>query len=287
MTMRKVSYWVLLVIGTLRASAGIDAVLPADLQGVPVEISIPLTNGATGFGTGVYLLESNIVWLVTAAHVLWDGDGHLFGTNVTLRSLPRGRAQTNHVVLTADLERINGYSALKRHPTRDVAACALFLFTPTNGTGAHPVLGVKVISSPDIHIMISEPKNFCKKVEDVDPGSEAFVIGYPRELAIGNYSEVEFERPLVRKGIISQKNLKTGKLIVDSAVYGGNSGGPLRVVENPSLGEAAYKMVGVVTQYVPCLTRVAPGLGVTNSVIVNSGYSVAEPISAVLELIKP
>jgi hypothetical protein len=97
---------------------------------------------------------------------------------------------------------------------------------------------------------------------------------------------VDFSHPLVRKGIVSQKNEHTGRYIIDSGVYGGNSGGPVLIAKPPRLGLIEYKLIGLITQFVPVDTRVAPGIGVTNSFLMNSGYSVSEPIDYALELIE-
>jgi hypothetical protein len=101
--------------------------------------------------------------------------------------------------------------------------------------------------------------------------------------------EVDLTQPLIRKGIISQKNDNTGKLIVDSGVYGGNSGGPALVPNhqtNMPPNVTTYSIAGIVTQFVPYLTRIQPKIGITNEAIVNSGYSVVEPIDYALELMR-
>ena len=114
-----------------------------------------------------------------------------------------------------------------------------------------------------------------------------YILGYPVEL-LNNHmrSEVDFSRALIRRGIISQRNQQTGKLIIDSGVYGGNSGGPVLIVEHQTLDMTAYKIGGLITQFVPIVTRIAPDAGVTNSYLVNSGYGVAEPIDYALELMR-
>jgi hypothetical protein len=45
-------------------------------------------------------------------------------------------------------------------------------------------------------------------------------------------------------------------------------------------------MAGIMVKFVPAQTRVFPNAGFTNSVLVFSGYSVAEPIDGALELMR-
>jgi hypothetical protein len=48
----------------------------------------------------------------------------------------------------------------------------------------------------------------------------------------------------------------------------------------------SFKVAGLITQFVPVFTRIAPQLGVTNTNMINSGYGVAEPIDYALELMR-
>jgi hypothetical protein len=124
--------------------------------------------------------------------------------------------------------------------------------------------------------------DICTLFTNVPDGNETYILGYPVELFNKKIPlEVDFDFPMIRKGIVSQKNRKTQKLIIDSGVYGGNSGGPVLI-----LNENQFKLVGLITQFVPVSTRIVPEAGVTNSVLVNSGYGVVEPIDFALELMR-
>ena len=129
----------------------------------------------------------------------------------------------------------------------------------------------------------------------VPDGAETLILGYPTELVLRDSpdetlknlleSTVDFSSPLMRRGVISQKNQIKNLLIIDSGVYGGNSGGPVLVVSYTPTGPM-YLIAGIVTQFVPVKTRVEAEIGVTNSVMVYSGYTVAEPIDYALELMR-
>jgi len=57
--------------------------------------------------------------------------------------------------------------------------------------------------------------------------NEAVIVGYPRSIGLRPSTQYEFESPLISKGIIAGINQNVQKIIVDSPVYGGNSGGPV------------------------------------------------------------
>jgi hypothetical protein len=57
-------------------------------------------------------------------------------------------------------------------------------------------------------------------------------------------------KPLLRRGIIAGKNEKVGTLILDLAVYPGNSGGPVVEVETVR-SEKKFRVIGIMSQFVP------------------------------------
>lgn len=107
-------------------------------------------------------------------------------------------------------------------------------------------------------------------------GNDTYTLGYPTSLMKAGSPEIDYSTALVRKGIISQKNPRTRKLIIDSAIYQGNSGGPVVIAERPDALTIVFKFIGIVVQYVPAQADVVSTNNIT--VDVNSGYSVAEPI---------
>ncbi|MGA3285568.1 MAG: hypothetical protein ABSD57_14060, partial [Verrucomicrobiota bacterium] len=201
-----------------------------------------------------------------------------------------GENSTNKNVIFLNLKKLLDEGFVKRHPTHDVAVIQIGIFhSVSTNSNAYQI----AVSTDDVGILDGSTldsfgaSDLCRDFKDIKDGSETYIFGYPVELLKNqNQPEVDFSYPLIRKGIISQRNQKTGKLIIDSGVYGGNSGGPVVIVEHPSFGSTAFKLGGLITQFVPVTTKIAPQIGVTNSDLVNSGYSVAEPIDYALELIR-
>jgi hypothetical protein len=115
--------------------------------------------------------------------------------------------------------------------------------------------------------------------------NEVFLFGYPRAIGLPNIPQIDYSRAILRKGIIAQKNLARKTLIIDAPVYGGNSGGPVIELERED-GAIKYRIVGVAIELVPGTLRIPrPGLGSVSPVYTHSGYSVVEPMDAVLELV--
>ena len=270
-----------------------------DLRCMPVLIQIPLTNGtSSNYGTGVYLSESNHLFLVTAAHCIFNPSStnalELINSNAFLSSLARETNVTARAVLFLDLQKLAQNGKIKRHQSHDVAVIDLGAYASTNDSSRLSValnLGATTSTTSSFPTPW-DAQELCKTFANVSVGSDSYVLGYPvnllKALPNGQHPEIDFTSPLVRKGIISQKNNFTQKLIIDSAVFGGNSGGPVLIVEHPNLGQLRFSMVGIIIQYIPAEASVElrTSTSPTASIIVNSGYGVAEPVDYALELIQ-
>jgi hypothetical protein len=85
---------------------------------------------------------------------------------------------------------------------------------------------------------------------------------------------------------VAGENLQKHSIILDCPSYQGNSGGPVLQIERDAF-QTTVSVIGVVVEYVP-FGDVAthPRLGYSTFTLENSGYSVAESMDPVLELIK-
>jgi hypothetical protein len=92
---------------------------------------------------------------------------------------------------------------------------------------------------------------------------------------------------LLRKGIIAGKNPSRRTIILDCPSYYGNSGGPVVQAERLGLGKTEFKIIGIVSQFVPFKeTWVNVTHKMSHWEISNSGYTVVMPIDLVLDLIR-
>ena len=257
---------------------------------MPVLIQIPLQDPTkVSNGTGLYLTQSNKMFLVTAAHCIFNvsstNNSDLLNSAAVLSSFTRDE-KTNKQVVHMDLRELKQHGLIKRHPTHDVTVLQIAtLGTPqTNGTPIYWSSGVVALTHGKLVTWAAGDETIPSSA--IPDASDVYILGYPVELLANHqYSEVDFDSPLTRRGILSQRNNHTGKLIIDSGVYGGNSGGPVLIVQRPALDRTEFRIGALITQFVPASTRIYPQAGITNSVLVNSGYGVAEPIDFALELI--
>ncbi|MCO5286198.1 MAG: trypsin-like peptidase domain-containing protein [Chitinophagaceae bacterium] len=130
----------------------------------------------------------------------------------------------------------------------------------------------------------SWPVELSVSIEDIIPGSDLFVIGFPQSLGLqGNF---DMNRPLMRKGIVAGKDLKLNRIIGDGAVYFGNSGG-IAVAIYFKDNKFDLRLAGLVSQYIPFDESLFDKRGNQRSIDYrNSGYSVIIPSNSILSLIK-
>jgi len=131
------------------------------------------------------------------------------------------RSPDRFCTFNVDLDCLNKGGFVKPHPSRDLLVIQL-----AKGTFNH---GVSSSNPPNCLVWFNIDEQ-VQTAEKILVGDDTLMFGYPVELLKGLSREVDFDLPLVRRGTISQKNPKTGKFILDSSSFGGNSGGPLIVI---------------------------------------------------------
>jgi RNA polymerase sigma factor (sigma-70 family) len=107
------------------------------------------------------------------------------------------------------------------------------------------------------------------------------VMAYPISIGI-DPNQIEYDLPLLRKGIVAGKNPKNRTIIIDCAAYQGNSGGPVFVRENDK-----FRIIGIVTEFVPFRELWENRMfHYYNMQMSNSGYAVVVPIDSILNTLK-
>jgi hypothetical protein len=229
------------------------------------------------YGSGFYLEAHNSIFLVTARHVLYDqkSDNPLFEGHIYCRSYSNDPLDQAPNLLSLDLSTLQTSGNLKRHPTADVLAIRIGNLSDHT---VKPIEGVEIKAVAKAGT-VSRGLTMVKPFDQVLVGNEVFVFGYPVSIGLQQSPQFDYEKPLLRKGIIAGKNDKVGTLILDLPVYKGNSGGPVLEVETEGLGKK-FHVVGVVVERVPAMVT-----GEDFGIITNSGYSVAVSMNPVLELL--
>lgn len=200
----------------------------------------------------------------------------------TLLSYPRDIRDKGLNEIELQLENLDRAGKIRYHETHDVAVI-------TVGEIEGSERDAKLFKFNDYAItkqksesgLLTVHKDSTKKFEEVLTGNSVFIFGYPTSLGIKNIPQLDYDKPLLRKGIVAGKNEEMKTIILDCPVYPGNSGGPVVEVETMGITGAYFKVIGVVTQFVPFARRHKNNLQMENS-----GYSVAIPMDMVLDLLE-
>lgn len=176
--------------------------------------------------------------------------------------------------IDVNFEALNKENLILYNKSRDIAAVELGI-TIQRKDGkfniAYPKKAVKIISNPGSGISASQ--ELIKKFKDVLVGNEIYVFGYPTSLSIS--PEIDINKPLLRRGIIAGKNNNFKTIILDCPAFYGNSGGLVLEIEEVGVGSKNLRVIGVISQFVPFLKGWKE----------NSGYSIAEPMDGLIELL--
>jgi hypothetical protein len=257
--------------------------IPDDNLSYPVRITI----GGKDIGSGVYLNTQDATFLVTVRHVLYDPPtGKLRGKEAILLAYARDPKDKGRNVFRLDLEKLETDGELKADATHDVAVIRMGkVIQGGDERVIAPVTGVENTEKATSGIVGVGRKNAIQFGE-VLVGNDIYIFGYPTSLGLRDIPQIDYERPLLRKGIVAGVNEKTKAIILDCPVYGGNSGGPVLQVEETGLGGKEFRLIGIIKEFVPYAeTWLNISQKYSNVTISNSGYSVAVPVDWILDLI--
>lgn len=154
-------------------------------------------------------------------------------------------------------------------------------------TGQRPfsvVPGVVVIQKAPSGIL-GVNSGSVKPFKDVLTANPIYVFGYPTSLGMKEIPQIDPLRPLLRFGIVAGTNPDRKTIILDCPSYLGNRGGPVLEVEHIDLGQKNFKVIGVVSQFIPFSeTRANITHKNKNLTISNFGYTIAVSMDPVIEL---
>ena len=239
--------------------------------------------------SGFFLSAGDALYLVTGRHVLFNNaspEPQLICKQAELIAYSRNPKEAGRNLILLDLEALNASGDLKKHATHDVAVVRIGTFAKVDGKKTthflQGVQGLEVLPSGIVAVGLDGVKN----IDQVFAADEVYVLGFPSSIGFQNIPQIDYLRPLIKKGIVAAINEQRKTLILDSSVFHGNSGGPVLEVEQQDAQTKKLHIIGIISQIIPV---VASGLNPNSSHAAtekyNSGYSVAEPMDAVLELI--
>jgi hypothetical protein len=258
--------------------------IPEDNLAYPVLIS--LNTGSQG--SAFQLNTGTSVYLITAKHVLYDNQQNLKGNIATLNLPSRDINEDAITVIQADLAQLDANNNLHFHQNHDVCAFKIADLEPDKDNLRYRKIYTAGITN--ISNSVSGPVmvniNSTKNLNEILISNDVYLYGYPSSIGLFNSPQFDYNKPLLRKGIIANTYPQQKTIILDCPVYYGNSGGP--VVQVTNLGNLIeHSVIGVVSQFIPFVDQwTSSKSGIVNTEMSNSGYSVIVAIDAVREILK-
>lgn len=256
--------------------------IPDDNLALPV--SITLRTGSAG--TGFFLRGKNFLYLVTAKHVLIDKrTGTLVSDGAELVFYQKDPKNITPTTLSLDLKALNSAGKIK-YKNRDVVVVQIGTSKYINKDDC-PIGFFTEISSLTPHVnIVSSDLAELKKFDDVLVANDVVVSGYPISIGLNNSPQLDYVRPLLRKGIVAGLNYSQNSIILDCPSYPGNSGGPVIQVDEIGNGMRRFLVIGIISEFVPFVEEWTNSkFGYSNTTLTNSGYSIVEPTDFALELL--
>lgn len=268
--------------------------LPEDYIRYPVMVAFE--DGRSG--SGFYITdEQGSAFFVTARHLFFfdpekEGKTGVKGRLALLASYPREKTARFPIRLQLELPLLHERGYLRAHAERDVVVVKVGNITAVPGGKAllfspGVSLVAKAGEEPGDVSLVGAQREDIKLYSETAIGNDIFIFGYPTSLGIETYPQIDYTKPLLRKGIIAGVNEEKKSLILDCPVIYGNSGGPVVESERVGLSEVRYSVIGMVSEFIPFDEK---WYGIKRpfnlSQIENSGYSVAIPMDVILELIQ-
>lgn len=243
-------------------------------------------------GSGFFIQDTTEVFFVTARHViiseaidpvLKKKNYQLISPTIEVRWYARQAEKSNSNLMVIDLVKLNNSSNLKfgQLDQDDYAIMRIGKIEKREDFSA--IIYSSAVSRQGASSMLNGfPLEQHSTFNQIGIGNDVFMIGYPKSLGLKEIPQYDFNRPLVRKGIVAGKDVSKNNVIIDCPSYQGNSGGIIYEVKDNEL-----KVIGIVSSFIPFAeVWTSQNYGMRNVEIANSGYSVIIPVEKALEQIK-
>ncbi|WP_126651539.1 S1 family peptidase [Chryseobacterium aureum] len=259
--------------------------IPENNLAYPVFINIDNTFTGSGF----ILNNEKSQYLVTAKHVIYNSKSAiLLGKKAIITCQIDNINSDNSYIFELDLNFLVSDKRIKVHPSLDVAIIEIFNFIEKKESGniIEPYPGVKTIKTSQEGKIVTVNINNISMFENVLISNDIYLYGYPSSIGLQGRPQFNYNKPLLRKGIVAGLNKPTKSIILDCPVYFGNSGGPVVQVELNQNMSYTHKIIGVVSEFIPFQEQwVNTRNNLVNTHISNSGYSIAISMDPVLEML--
>ncbi|WP_321371370.1 serine protease [uncultured Draconibacterium sp.] len=221
-------------------------------------------NNNLHFGTGFIIRDStetgDFLYLITAKHVLgeYSKPGVFKLKDSTLYITYTGNIYSEVAnEVSINVQNMLNNNLIRFSADRDIAV--IFMGKIIDKRIRYPLaanLKELKVSKDNPWIMIGS--NFITNLEQTRLGTDAFIFGYPKTIGLQKNPQYDYDKPLLRRGVIAGIYKEKKTIIVDCPSYGGNSGGPVYEIDT---NDNRIKLVGVVSQWIPIVSE----YGVNNS----------------------
>lgn len=259
----------------IASSRGNSLHLPEDNLSMPVMITIPLGNQNMK-ASGVYYESNRAMYLITAKHVLFEENSTILRTTqtITLTSYNSGGGRDS---IGLRLGKLSARGRIKFHPVADVVAIRIAYERSTDTEEVMAVGDLRLPAVTDYSL-----KTFSESFVSND----VFVFGYPAAIGLPKIPQIEYEKPLIIKGNIAGKNTTNRTLIIACPVYPGNSGGPVVEVEDIRPDYTGFRIIGIISQWIPYTADVYDKYNLGAKVYPNSGYAVVVASDSIIDVLR-
>lgn len=242
-------------------------------------------------GAGFFVRDSVKWYLVTARHLLVDiKSGKLINEKCNLQVFSSDLTKDDRCNMTVNLKLALDSGRLHYNTKDDVVAVemgsagAKGLLLNSNGA----LTSSKVAEKNDV--LKATSLSSIEDFKNVRWGEDIMLYGYPTSLGLKPLPQYDYDKPLLRAGVVAGKYVDRHTLVVDCQTFGGNSGAPVVKKTMDEDGKSKYVLVGIVTDYIPYFDRrmdLNEGKRTEETIYQNnSGYSVVVPMDVVAELVR-
>ncbi len=259
--------------------------------------SINIYSEGSSIGSGSLVEKDSSVYLVTAAHVLFQTKGNQILDSLKIPQIKIHAYSPENEDGRGSLLRIEriGLRRLMKHPEKDICIIKIgniLSLPPYKIQLMEDVIAEK--NNGDIRALSLES---TLMLDEILIGEDIRIVGYPSYLDTKNtqgQTIYDFSYPLVQKGIISGLSNGLGNIIVSGAVYYGNSGGAvfswkkMLYIEGSVVSlRTDLLLIGIVVSFIPFnYVKSSKPQTYYDIDVSNSGYSVVVPIKYVMDIIE-
>jgi hypothetical protein len=253
---------------------------PTNTQEYALQIELEGTTGS-----GFLASDSLRFYFVTARHVLFKDT--LARVLIAEKATISGYDVDRPYAITLNLAALRRDGRIRADTVHDVAVIWMGdKLTPKETTQVTTDRRYITRNSKDKTAYNSASLVQLRRFDQVRVGSDVYVFGYPTSIGLKRDPQLDYDRPLVQKGIVAGLNPEKKTIVLNAAAYAGNSGGPVVEVEYAG-NSAKFVPIGVVTEYIPFEEQ---QINVSRrwyySTITSSPYSIAEPLDPVIDIMK-